>query len=154
MTSDADLHGRTVLVTGASAGVGRAVARHAAARGATVLLVSRTRETLAEVRDAIVDVGGTAHVHPADLSVTDEVDQLASEVLREHGHVDVLVNNAGRSIRRSVRASVDRLHDVERLLALNYVGAVGLTLGLLPSMLERREGHVVNVSSMPRSRST
>lgn len=142
------VEGRVVLVTGASEGIGAAVARDCAAAGATVLLVARTRERLDAVRDQIVAAGGTAHVHPADLSDMDDVGRLAEEVLAAHGHVDVLVNNAGRSIRRGVAETVDRFHDVERVTQLNYFGAVRLTLALLPTMLERGRGHVVQVSTL------
>lgn len=140
--------GRVVLVTGASEGIGAAVARDCAAAGATVLLVARTRTRLDAVRDEISAAGGTAHVHPADLSDMDEVARLAEEVLAVHGHVDVLVNNAGRSIRRAVTDTVERFHDVERVARLNYFGAVRLTLALLPAMIEREQGHVVQVSTL------
>ena len=140
--------GRVVLVTGASDGIGEVVARDCAAAGAVVLLVARRRERLEQVRDDIVAAGGRAHVHPADLADMDDVARLADEVLAAHGHVDVLVNNAGRSIRRAVADTVDRFHDVERVTQLNYFGAVRLTLALLPSMLERGDGHVVQVSTL------
>ena len=123
--------GRVVLVTGASDGIGEIVARDCAAAGAVVLLVARRRERLEQVRDDIIAVGGQAHVHPADLADMDDVERLAAEVLAAHGHVDVLVNNAGRSIRRAVADTVDRFHDVERVTQLNYFGAVRLTLALL-----------------------
>ena len=116
--------------------------------GGEVILVSRTREKLEEVAKQVEDAGGTAHVHPADLSDLDEVDRLAAEVLEQHGGVDVLVNNAGRSIRRSVKASYDRFHDYERTMQLNYFGALKLILAFLPGMRERRSGHIVNVSSI------
>jgi NAD(P)-dependent dehydrogenase (short-subunit alcohol dehydrogenase family) len=98
--------GRVVLVTGASDGIGEAVARDCAAAGATVVLVARRRGRLERVRDQVVAAGGVAHVHPADLSDLDDVDRLAAEVLDAHGAVDVLVNNAGRSIRRAVTDTV------------------------------------------------
>lgn len=140
--------GRVVLVTGASDGIGEVVARDCAAAGAVVLLVARRRERLEQVRDEIEAAGGTAHVHPADLADMEAVEALAAEVLEQHGHVDVLVNNAGRSIRRGVEDTVDRFHDVERVTRLNYFGAVRLTLSLLPQMVERRRGHVVQVSTV------
>lgn len=140
--------GRVVLVTGASEGIGRAFAREVAAAGATTLLVARNQERLEDLAQQIAADGGTAHVHRADLSDGDDIDRLAAEVLDVHGHVDVLVNNAGRSIRRAVTDTVDRFHDVERVTTLNYFGAIRLTLALLPSMVERRSGHVVQVTTL------
>ena len=142
------VEGKTVLVTGASSGIGRATAIRLGHNGARVVLVSRTREKLEEVREEIGDADGDAHVHPADLAVPDDVERMAAEVLDEHGGVDILVNNAGKSIRRSIANSYDRLHDFERTIELNYLGAVALVLKVLPGMRERGEGHIVNVSSM------
>jgi short-subunit dehydrogenase len=139
--------GRVVLVTGASSGIGRATAVRVAAAGGTVLLVARGRDGLAAVRREIVAAGGEAHVHRCDLSDLAEVERMAAEVLARHHHVDVLVNNAGRSIRRSIGESYERMHDFERTMQLNYFGAVRLILALLPGMRERRSGHLVNVSS-------
>jgi short-subunit dehydrogenase len=136
------------MVTGASSGIGRAAALKIAAAGGTVLLVSRTRETLEQVRTEIEESGGTAYVHPCDLSDTDDIDRMADEVLVEHGHVDILVNNAGKSIRRSIALSYDRFHDFQRTMQLNYFGPVKLMLKLLPRMRERKQGHIVNISSI------
>lgn len=140
--------GRTVMITGASSGIGRATALRVGAAGGVPLLVARGVEALQEVRDEIVRAGGTAFVHPADLSDVDDCRRLVKDVLAEHGGVDVLVNNAGRSIRRSVAASVDRFHDFERTMQLNYFGAVALILALLPSMRARHRGHIINVSTI------
>jgi NAD(P)-dependent dehydrogenase (short-subunit alcohol dehydrogenase family) len=139
--------GRVVLVTGASSGIGRAAARRIAAAGGVVVLVARGREGLEETRAEIAAAGGEAHVHPCDLTDLDEVARMAAEVLDARGRVDVLVNNAGRSIRRSIDQSYDRMHDFQRTMQLNYFGAVRLVLALLPGMRARRCGHVVNVSS-------
>jgi short-subunit dehydrogenase len=139
--------GRVVLVTGASSGIGRATAVRVAASGGTVLLVARGRDGLASVKREIVAAGGEAHVHRCDLSDLVDVERMAAEVLARHDHVDVLVNNAGRSIRRSIGESYERMHDFERTMQLNYFGAVRLILALLPRMRERRSGHLVNVSS-------
>lgn len=141
------LHGRTVLITGASAGIGRAAARKASERGATVLLVARRAEELAEVRGEISAAGGTAAAYPYDLTDGEAVDALVKNVLAEHGTVDMLVNNAGRSIRRSVQLSTERLHDYERTMAINYFAPVRLILGLLPSMTRQQFGHIVNVTT-------
>ena len=141
------LLGRTVLITGASSGIGEATARAVATRGATVLLVARRSDELARVAGEIARAGGTAHAYPCDLTDDAAVHRLVDRVLEEHDGVDMLVNNAGRSIRRSIALSYDRVHDVERTLAINYLAPVRLMLGLLPSMVERGDGHVVNVLS-------
>jgi NAD(P)-dependent dehydrogenase (short-subunit alcohol dehydrogenase family) len=145
---EASVRGRTVLITGASSGIGRAAALKIGAAGGTVLLVSRTREKLDEVRAEIEETGGMAFVHPCDLSDTDDLDRMGDEVLAEHGHVDVLVNNAGKSIRRSLALSYDRIHDYERTMQLNYFGPVKLILKLVPRMRQRKQGHIVNISSI------
>ncbi len=137
--------GRTVMITGASSGIGEASARAVAARGSVVLLVARRAEELDRVAAEIAAAGGSAHTYACDLTDGDAVDTLVAEVLAEHGAVDMLVNNAGRSIRRSLEYSYDRMHDFERTMAINYFGPVRLTLGLLPAMRAQRFGHVVNV---------
>jgi NAD(P)-dependent dehydrogenase (short-subunit alcohol dehydrogenase family) len=142
------VQGKVVLITGASSGIGKAAAMKVAEAGGTVLLVARTPEKLELTRDQILSGGGVAYIHPCDLSDFDEIDRMADEVLAEHGHVDVLVNNAGRSIRRSIALSYDRPHDFERTMQLNYLGAVRLILKLLPVMRERKSGQIVNVSSI------
>jgi short-subunit dehydrogenase len=142
------VEGRTVMITGASSGIGRDAALKVAAAGGHVLLVARTREKLEEVAGEIRSGGGTAFVHPCDLSDLLDIDRLIATVLEQHGPPDVLVNNAGRSIRRSVRRSYDRFHDYERTMQLNYFGAVRLILGFLPGMRERGSGHIINISTM------
>ncbi len=139
------LAGRTVLVTGASWGIGEATARAAAARGAHVVLVARRETELDRVRGEIEASGGRASSYVADLSDLDAIDSLVERVLAEVGTVDYLVNNAGRSIRRSLDLSNDRFHDFERTMAINYFGPVRLTMGLLPSMRAQGFGHVVNI---------
>ncbi len=140
--------GKRILITGASSGIGQETALKVGEAGGTVLLVSRTREKLEEVAGQVRDAGGTAFVHPADLSDMEDIDRLAQEVLEEHGGVDILVNNAGRSIRRSVARSYERFHDYERTMQLNYFGALKLIMAFLPGMRERKSGHVINVSSI------
>lgn len=137
--------GRTVLITGASSGIGEASAKAIADRGAIVLLVARRAEELSRVAAEIAASGGEAHTYLCDLTEPDSVDALIAAVLAEHGSVDMLVNNAGRSIRRSLEYSYDRMHDFERTMAINYFGPVRLTLGLLPAMRAQRFGHIVNV---------
>jgi NAD(P)-dependent dehydrogenase (short-subunit alcohol dehydrogenase family) len=142
------VNGKTVLITGASSGIGRAAALKVAAAGGIPLLVARSADKLEETRQEIADAGAHAFTYSADVSDPDSVDKLVEQVLADHPTVDVLVNNAGRSIRRSVALSYDRFHDFERTIKLNYLGTIKLIMGLLPHMRERRSGHVVNVSSI------
>ncbi|WP_378539348.1 SDR family NAD(P)-dependent oxidoreductase [Nocardioides sp. GCM10027114] len=139
------LAGRRVLVTGASSGIGEATAYAVAGAGAHVLLVARRADELDRVRRAVADGGGRAAAYPCDLADGDAVDTLVARLLAEHGGVDYLVNNAGRSIRRSLALTHDRFHDFERTMAVNYFAPVRLTMGLLPAMRAQRFGHVVNV---------
>ncbi|WP_020111126.1 SDR family oxidoreductase [Rhodococcus sp. 114MFTsu3.1] len=141
------LVGRHIVITGGSSGIGQASAVSAARKGATVILLARGAEQLESVVADIRSSGGDAYGYPCDVTDTESVEQTVKAILGEHGHVDMLVNNAGRSIRRSLYRSTDRLHDYERTMAVNYFGAVRLVLALLPHMRERRFGHVVNVSS-------
>jgi short-subunit dehydrogenase len=145
---DDAVKGRTILITGASSGIGRAAALKLGEAGGTVLLVARTRAKLEEVADEIKQAGGTAYVHTADLSDVDDIDRMSDEVLREHGVVEILINNAGKSIRRSVDRSYERFHDYERTMQLNYFAPVKLILKLLPIMRDHGTGHIVNISSI------
>jgi NAD(P)-dependent dehydrogenase (short-subunit alcohol dehydrogenase family) len=142
------VRGKIVLITGASSGIGKATAVKAADAGATVLLVARSVEKLEETKEEIVAAGGAAHIHRCDMADVEDVARMADEVLAYHGHVDVLVNNAGRSIRRSISLSYDRFHDFERTIQLNYLGALRLILALMPTMRARRQGHIINISSI------
>ncbi|MDP1849682.1 MAG: SDR family oxidoreductase [Solirubrobacteraceae bacterium] len=142
------INGRTVIITGASSGIGRATALKVAESGGIPLLVARGLEKLEALREEIEAKGGTAHVYSADLSNMDAIDDVVARILDEHPAVDFLVNNAGRSIRRSVKLSEDRFHDFERTMQLNYFGAIKMIMALLPHMRERGFGHVVNVSSI------
>jgi NAD(P)-dependent dehydrogenase (short-subunit alcohol dehydrogenase family) len=140
--------GKRVLITGASSGIGRAAAIKLAAAGAIPLLVARNVEKLEEVRAEIVAAGGLAYVYAADVSDMEEIDRLIERVKDDHRHVDMLVNNAGRSIRRSIALSYERFHDFERTMQINYFGAIKLIIGLLPQMRARGSGHIVNISSI------
>jgi NAD(P)-dependent dehydrogenase (short-subunit alcohol dehydrogenase family) len=145
---EARVAGKRVLITGASSGIGRATAEKLATAGAHVLLVARTADRLEAVRREIERTGGVAHVFTADLSDLESCDALVKEVTSTLGGVDVLINNAGRSIRRSLLLSQDRFHDYERTMQLNYFGALRLVFGFLPAMREQRHGQIVNVSSI------
>jgi short-subunit dehydrogenase len=140
--------GKTILITGASSGIGEAASLQIGKAGGKLLLVARTKDKLDAVAERVQDVGGTAFVHTCDLSDSDDVERMAREVLSRHGHVDILVNNAGKSIRRSVDRSYDRFHDYQRTMALNYFAPVKLMLDLLPVMRERGSGHIINISTI------
>ena len=140
--------GRNVMITGASSGIGKAAALEIGEAGGTMLLVARRRDQLQEVADEIQELGGVGYVHTCDLTNMDDIDRMAAEVLEQHGAVDVLVNNAGKSIRRSVDRAYDRFHDYQRTMQINYFAPVKLILALLPSMRERSTGHIVNISTI------
>ena len=142
------VRGKSVVVTGASSGIGHAVAVMMARAGAKVILVARGEEKLAEALDEIKTMGGKAWSYPCDISDLDACDQLIDQINEDHGHIDILVNNAGRSIRRSISLSCDRFHDFERTMQLNYFGSLRLILRALPGMTKRKAGHVINISSI------
>ena len=142
------VQGKIALITGASSGIGLTVAKRLAAAGAHVLLVSRTEETLKEVQAEIQADGGQASVFPCDLNDMNSIDDVSKQILASVDHIDILINNAGRSIRRAVHESVDRFHDFERTMQLNYFGAVRLVLNILPQMMHRKDGQIINISSI------
>ena len=141
------LRGKRVLITGSSSGIGEAGAELFAAKGAEVILVARRAELLDAVAARIAEAGGTATALPCDLSDLEAVDALYATVERRFGGVDILVNNAGRSIRRPLAESLDRWHDVERTMTLNYYSPLRLIRGLAPGMIERGDGHIINVAT-------
>jgi thioester reductase-like protein len=142
------VNGKTVVITGASSGIGRAAAKKVARAGGIPILVARSIDKLEETKAEIEAEGGTADAYSADLADLDAIEDLVKRVLDDHVSVDVLVNNAGRSIRRSMMLSQDRFHDYERTMRLNYFGAIKLIMGLVPHMRERGGGHIVNISSI------
>ncbi|MBW0013047.1 SDR family oxidoreductase [Mycobacterium sp.] len=144
---DGPLRGRHVIITGASSGIGRASAIAVAERGATVFALARNADALDQLVAEIRAKGGQAHAFTCDVTDSASVEHTIKDILGRFDHVDYLVNNAGRSIRRSVANSTERLHDYERVMAVNYFGAVRMVLALLPHWRDRRFGHVVNVSS-------
>jgi NAD(P)-dependent dehydrogenase (short-subunit alcohol dehydrogenase family) len=149
---DRSLHGqvagKVVLVTGGSSGIGLAAAHRLAEAGAITLICGRSEEKLAAAKAQINARGFELITYAIDLSNMDDCDRLVRLVLDNHGQVDILINNAGRSIRRGIEASYERFHDFERLMQLNYFGALRLTMGLLPKMIEKKCGHVINISSI------
>ncbi len=145
--SDGDgLSGAVALVTGASSGIGAATARLLARRGATVALVARRRDRLDEVLADCTGPAPGSRSFPADLADPDVAARVVSMIWDEMGKVDVLVNNAGIPLRRPVQRLT--LDDVRRAMTVNYLSPVAITLALLPRMLERGSGAIVNVSSL------
>lgn len=142
------VNNKTVLVTGGSSGIGRATALRLARAGARVLIVARDPQKLAQVGALIETAGGHVATYSCDICDKEACDRLIGRVLTEHGRVDILINNAGRSIRRGIDQTYDRLHDYERLMSINYFAAVRMTLGLLPAMVQHGAGHVINISSI------
>lgn len=141
--TNVDLRGKRILLTGASSGIGAVAAQKLAAEGATVVAVARREGLLTEVVERISANGGKATAIRVDLSDLDEVDAVVERV----GAVDVLINNAARSIRRPLIDSLERWHDVERVMALNYYAPLRLIRGLAPGMIARGDGHIINVAT-------
>ena len=139
---------KVVLITGASFGVGEATAYQLSAAGAIVLLVGRTEEKLLDVVEKIRSSGGQAYMYAADLSCTEQVDALSKQLTQNHPVINVVVSNAGKSIRRSMALSYSRPQDFERTIAINYLGPVRLLLNIVPSMIEAGFGQVINVSAV------
>jgi NAD(P)-dependent dehydrogenase (short-subunit alcohol dehydrogenase family) len=142
-----ELAGKRILITGASSGIGEAAAERFARLGATVVVVARRQDLLDAVADRITTAGGTATAITCDISDMDAVDALVADVVERIGGVDILINNAGRSIRRPLAESLERWHDVERTMVLNYYAPLRLMRGLAPGMLERKDGHIINVTT-------
>jgi NAD(P)-dependent dehydrogenase (short-subunit alcohol dehydrogenase family) len=143
-----EVSGKTVLVTGASYGIGEATARALAAAGATVLLVARSVERLEGIAASVNAGGGRAVVYPADLTDEAAINVLTKQITVNHGPLDIVVSNAGKSLRRSLHHQYERPHDFQRTIDINYLGPIWLLLGLLPAMRKSGRGHIVNVSSV------
>ncbi len=138
-----DLRGKRILLTGASSGIGEAAAEKFAAEGATVIVVARRERLLDALVERITARGGQARALVADLTDLNAVDAVVESV----GAVDILINNAARSIRRPLAESLERWHDFDRVMAINYYAPLRLIRGLAPGMIERGDGHVINVAS-------
>jgi NAD(P)-dependent dehydrogenase (short-subunit alcohol dehydrogenase family) len=139
---------RVVVITGGSSGIGLATAVKVAEAGAITILVARGAEALEEAHKEIADAGHRVFAYSADLSDMDSIDALIATIQDNHGPIDILINNAGRSIRRGIERSFDRFHDFERTMQLNYFGALRTTMQALPAMIEQKRGHIVNISSI------
>ncbi|MBK7661178.1 MAG: SDR family oxidoreductase [Betaproteobacteria bacterium] len=139
---------RVIVITGGTSGIGEATAYKMAEAGAQVVLVARDPAKAAPVMAKIKKAGGKAKFYACDLAEIPECDKLVAAVLKDFGHCDYLVNNAGRSIRRGIASSFDRFHDFERTMQLNYFGSLRLIMGFLPSMMKQKRGHIINISSI------
>lgn len=139
---------KVVVITGGSSGIGLSTAQRVAEAGAVTIIVARGEEELFKARDEMKKAGGKVFAYTADLADMASCDKLVEKVIKEHGHVDILINNAGRSIRRSIELSYDRFHDFERTMQLNYFGSLRLIMGFMPTMTHRRKGHIINISSI------
>ncbi len=139
---------KVVVVTGASSGIGKATSLKLAVAGAKVMLVARGEEKLVDTKKEIEAAGGRAWMYTCDVADLASCDALVAKVLKDHGSCDYLINNAGRSIRRGIINSMDRFHDFERTMQLNYFGALRLIMGFLPKMIEHKRGHIINISSI------
>ncbi|MEO9329732.1 SDR family oxidoreductase [Gordonia aurantiaca] len=150
------LQGINILITGASSGIGAATARECVARGATVFMLARDVETLSLRRTQIagtepVDtrIGrGRAYAYPCDITDAGAVTEVVDDILDAHGRIDVVVNNAGVSIRRSARLSLARSRDLRRTMEVNYFGALNVIDAVVDHFRANGGGHVVNVSSI------
>ncbi len=142
------VEGKVVLVTGASSGIGKATAWKLAEAGAHVVTIARDKEQLDEVVTEFEAAGLKLHAYVGDLADMASAEAVTQQVLAEHGVVDILINNAGRSIRRAIENSFDRFHDFERTMQLNYFGALKVSMGVLPKMVEQKRGHIINISSI------
>ena len=140
--------GQVVVVTGASSGIGKAVALRLAEAGAIVVTMARRKEVLEAAAAEFEAQGLKLHTYEADLADLEQVDAVAQQILQDHGPVAILINNAGRSIRRAIENSYERFHDFERTMQLNYFGALRLNMNLLPTMSQQRSGHIINISSI------
>jgi len=139
---------KVVLITGGSSGIGKAAAIKIAEAGAKVVIAARGEEELEATRKEIADAGHQCYAYKTDLADLDSCDKLIEQVIKDHGGIDILINNAGRSIRRSIELSFDRFHDFERTMQLNYFGSLRLIMQALPGMIGRRRGHIINISSI------
>ncbi len=143
-----EVQGKVVLITGGSSGIGKAAAFKLAEAGAITLIAARDPVKLEVAKQEAAASGLKLIAYAADITDPDQCASLAKAVQEEHGGIDILINNAGRSIRRGIAESTDRMHDFERTMQLNYFGAVRLTLALLPGMTRKGQGHVINISSI------
>ncbi len=139
---------KVVMITGGSSGIGLAAAMKLAATKAKIVIVARGQEELNNAKLEVEKAGGVCFTYSADLTDEKSCNDLVANVIKDHGGVDILINNAGRSIRRSVALSYDRFHDFTRTIELNYYGSLRLIMGFLPGMTAKKRGHIINISSI------
>jgi short-subunit dehydrogenase len=142
------VEGKTILVTGANSGIGYAIVSILSNYNCNIILVARNKEKLKKTKSDIKNKRCKAFIRSCDLSCENSVKKLTVNINKQFNGVDILINNAGKSIRRSLSDSLERLHDFRRTMELNYFGAIGLILGFLPNMQEKNKGHIINVLSM------
>lgn len=142
-----ELYGKTIVITGASYGVGRQLAQSLSFTETLLILVGRTKSKLEEVKLDIESTGGKAEIYSCDLRNDIEIESFIRYLKQDNKTVDIFVNNAGKSIRRSVSDSLDRFHDFKRTMDINYFAPVKLTLALIP-ILEQKKGHIINISAI------
>ena len=142
-----NLINKKIIITGASSGIGKAAALNLAKQGASLILVARREEQLQEVAQEITSLGGSVQWYAADLSMLDQIDELTNKILSNNKTIDILINNAGRSIRRPIEESLERFHDFERCMTINYFAPVRLTRNLLPALKQSKNGHIINSST-------
>ncbi len=141
-----DFMNKVVWITGASSGIGEALSRRLASRGARLILSSRNSENLKSLADQLEKDAASVHILPLDLADTEALPAKGREALNVHGHVDILINNGGIS-QRSAVIDLD-MEVLRQLMRVNFLGAVALTKSVLPSMTERKSGHIVVISSV------
>ncbi len=142
-----NLKGKVVLITGASSGFGWDAARLFAEEGCRVVLAARRIERLQELAASIQSQGGEALAVPVDVAERDEVEIMVESVLDLYGQIDILFNNAGFG-RIIWLDNMTAERDVEMQIRVNLLGVIHVTHAVLPSMLERRSGHIINMSSV------
>jgi NAD(P)-dependent dehydrogenase (short-subunit alcohol dehydrogenase family) len=142
------VEGKVVLITGGSSGIGKAAAFRLAEAGAVTLIIARDPQKLEAAKQEAASRGLTLETYAGDITHPEQCAEVVQTILKNHGAVDILINSAGRSIRRSISESYDRMHDFERTMQVNYLGSIRITMALLPAMCRKGDGHVVNISTI------
>ncbi len=141
------IEGKTILITGASSGIGEALAYSLAGYAVHMILVARTEDKLTAMKHEIEKKSAMVSVYPADLRNQQELERLLAYLQQLPNGLDIIVSNAGKSIRRSIFESLERYHDFTRTMAINYFAPVQMLLSTIP-LLEKSQGHVINISTI------